>query len=70
MQDEANTEFFDGFLPTDKMLKEESEPASEEDLKEGLKNICERQTVSGSTLLDFFNQLQVKTQFNSNCLII
>ena len=62
MQDEANTEFFDSFLPTDNMLKEESEPASEGDLKEGLTNMTENPEVGGSTLLDFFNQIEVKTQ--------
>ena len=43
------------------MLQEDSEPASEEDHKEGLKDMTENPTASASTLLDFFNQLQVST---------
>ena len=39
------------------MLKEDSEPASEEDLKEGHTMMSEKPT-------DFFNQLQVDTLLN------
>lgn len=68
IQDQGNSEFFGGFLPTDNMFKEDSEPASEEDHKEGLKDMTENLTVSTSTLLDLFNQLQgnVSPQINSD----
>ena len=58
------SKYFDRFQPMDNMLKEDSEPASEDDLKEGLTNMSETPEVSGSTLLNFFNQLQVKNQSN------
>merc|ERR1712079_526154 len=51
-QGQTSTEFFDSFLNTDSMLQEDKNELSEEELKQ------ETPTVSASTLLDFFNQLQ------------
>ena len=42
------------------MFKEESEPTSEVDIQGGIKINVENPSVSASTLLDFFNQLQVR----------
>ena len=58
-QDQGNTEFFDSFLNTGNMFKEDSEPTSEPALERAIKINVENPPVSASTLLDFFNQLQV-----------
>ena len=44
------------------MFKDESDPTSEVDHKENIKINVENPPVSASTLLDFFNQLQVRKE--------
>ena len=53
MQGQPTTEFLDSFLTADNVIREERNDSSEEGMKE------EHGSVSASTLLDFFNQLQV-----------
>ena len=46
-------------MSTENLLNEDVKPASEEEVRDGIKINVESQNVSASTLLDFFNQLQV-----------
>ena len=61
LQDPFSADYFDSFLNSENMLREDScsVPSSEVDTKEDLKLNDDIPTSSASTLLDFFNQLQV-----------